>query len=57
MPLDQVINETLHVLATDADEILVEAEKPRRANPGSEEHALVNGLNQQWQKLFGTSQA
>jgi uncharacterized oxidoreductase len=57
MPLDQFISETLAVLATDADEILVEAAKPPRANPGPEEHALVNGLNQQWQKLFGTSQA
>jgi uncharacterized oxidoreductase len=56
MPLDQFINETLDVLGTDADEILVEAAKALRANPGPEEHALVNGLNQQWQKLFGTSQ-
>ena len=30
MPLDQFINETLDVLATDADEILVEAAKPLR---------------------------
>jgi uncharacterized oxidoreductase len=56
MPVDQFITETLDVLGTDADEILVEAAKPLRANPGPEEHALVNGLNQQWQKLFGTSQ-
>jgi hypothetical protein len=26
-------------------------------NPGLEEHALVNELNQQWLKLFGTGQA
>jgi len=57
MPVDRFISETLEVLGTDADEILVEAAKPLRANPGLEEHALVNGLNQQWQKLFGTSQA
>jgi uncharacterized oxidoreductase len=57
MPLDQFNNETLKVLETDADEILVEAAKPLRANPGPEEHALVNGLNQQWLKLFGPSQA
>jgi len=57
MPLDQFINETLAVLGTDADEILVEAAKPPRANPGPEEHTLVNGLNQQWQKLFGPKQA
>jgi uncharacterized oxidoreductase len=56
MPLDQFITETLDVLGTDADEILVEVAKPLRANPGPEEHALVSGLNQQWQKLFGTSQ-
>jgi uncharacterized oxidoreductase len=56
MPLDRFITETLDVLGTDADEIPVEAAKPLRANPGPEEHALVNGLNQQWQKLFGTSQ-
>src|ERR1700733_12845298 len=56
MPPDRFIAETLDVLGTDADEILVEAAKPLRANPGPEEHALVNGLNQQWQKLFGTSQ-
>ena len=57
MPLDQFINETLNVLGTDADEILVERAKPLRDNPGPQEHALVNGLNQQWQKLFGASQA
>ena len=57
MPLDQFIAEALDVLGTDANEILVEAAKPLRANPGPEEHALVNGLNQQWLKLFGSSQA
>jgi uncharacterized oxidoreductase len=57
MPLDQFINETLDVLGTDADEILVEAAKPRRANPGPKEHALVNAFNQQRLKLFGSSQA
>jgi uncharacterized oxidoreductase len=57
MPLDQFVNETLDVLGTDADEILVEAAKALRGNPGPDEHALVNGLNQQWLKLFGPSQA
>src|SRR5580693_6840420 len=57
MPLDQFIAETLDALGTDADEILVEAAKPLRANPGPEEHALVNGFNQQMLKLFGPSQA
>ena len=56
MPIDRFIAETLDVLGTDADEILVEAAKPLRGNPGPEEHASVNGLNQQWQKLFDTSQ-
>jgi uncharacterized oxidoreductase len=57
MPLDQFINETLDVLGTDADEILVEAAKPLRANPGPHEHALVNGFNEQMLKLFAPSQA
>jgi uncharacterized oxidoreductase len=55
MPLDRFIAETLDVLGTDADEILVEAAKPLRANPGSEEHALVNGFNQQMLELFTTT--
>ena len=55
MPLDRFIAETLDVLETDADEILVEAAKPLRANPGSAEHALVNGFNQQLREVF-TSQ-
>jgi len=57
MPLDQFIFETLEALGTDAEEILVEAAKPLRANPGPEEHALVNGFNQQMLKLFTSSQA
>jgi hypothetical protein len=52
MPLDRFIAETLDVLGTDADEILVEAATVLRANPGPEEHALVNGFNQQMLKLF-----
>ena len=57
MPLDQFVAETLDALATDADEILVEAAKPLRANPGPGEHALVNGFNQQMVKVFTSSQA
>ena len=57
MPLDQFIFETLEALGTDAEEILVEAAKPLRANPGPQEHALVNGFNQQMLKLFTSSQA
>jgi uncharacterized oxidoreductase len=57
MPLDQFISETLDALGTDADEILVEAAKALRANPGPGEHALVNGFNEQMLKLFTSSQA
>jgi uncharacterized oxidoreductase len=56
MPLDRFMAETLDVLGTDADEILVEAAKPLRANPGFEENALVNGFNQQMRELFTSSQ-
>ena len=52
MPLDQFIAETLSALATDADEILVEGAKAFRGNPGPNEHALVNGFNQQAMSLF-----
>lgn len=54
MPLDQFIAETLAVLETDAEEILVEVAKPFRANPGPEEHAFVNGFNKQLVELFST---
>jgi uncharacterized oxidoreductase len=57
MPLDQFISEILEALGTDAEEILVEAAKPLRANPGPEEHALVNEFNEQMLKLFTSSQA
>jgi uncharacterized oxidoreductase len=57
MPLDQFISQALDALGTDAEEILVEAAKPLRANPGPNEHALVNGFNQQMLKLFTSSQA
>jgi uncharacterized oxidoreductase len=53
MPLDQFIAETMAVLGTDADEILVEGAKAFRNNAGPDEHALVNGFNQQAQATFG----
>jgi uncharacterized oxidoreductase len=56
MPLDQFISETLDILGTDADEILVESARSMRANPGAREHALVNGFNQQMRELFTSSQ-
>src|SRR5271156_6046402 len=47
MPLDQFIAETISVLASDADEIVVESAKAFRGNPGPNEHTLVDGFNQQ----------
>jgi uncharacterized oxidoreductase len=55
MPLDQFTAETLQILGTNADEILVEAAKPLRANPGPAEHALVNGFNEQMAALFSSA--
>ena len=46
MPLDAFIDETMAALASDADEALVEGVKALRDNPGSGEHAVVNGFNQ-----------
>jgi len=54
MPLVQFIAETMDVLGTDADEILVEAAQPLRANPGPNEHGLVNGFNDQLLALFSS---
>ena len=53
MPLDQFITETMSVLASDADEILVDGAKAFRANAGPNEHALVNDFNQQALSMFG----
>ena len=53
MPLDAFITETMRVLETDSDEVLVEIAKPFRANPGVGEQALVNGFNEQMLALFG----
>jgi len=52
IPLDAFISETMQVLGTDADEILVEGAKPLRANPGPGEHDLVNDLNDHMVALF-----
>src|SRR6202166_1761217 len=52
MPLEQIIKETIAVLRTDADEILVNAAKPLRANVGPNEHGLVNGFNTQMSAMF-----
>lgn len=46
MPLDDFIEQTLVALASDDPEILVDAVKPLRDNPGAQEHALVAAFNQ-----------
>src|SRR5437870_13112851 len=45
MPLKDFIEETIKVLGTDAEEILVEQAKPFRNNPGPNESALVTQFN------------
>jgi uncharacterized oxidoreductase len=55
MPLDQFIEATIAVLGTDADEILIDAAKPLRANVGPNEHGFVNGFNAQMMKIFAGS--
>ena len=57
MPLKQFIDQTIAVLGTDIDEILVDAAKPLRANPGPNEHRLVNGFNAQMMAIFVGGQA
>jgi uncharacterized oxidoreductase len=52
MPLKQFIEETIAVLGTDANEILVDAAKPLRANAGPNEHSLVNRFNAQMMAIF-----
>jgi uncharacterized oxidoreductase len=46
MPLDEFIKQTMAGLATDIPEVVVEAIRPLRDNPGSQEHALIHGFNQ-----------
>jgi uncharacterized oxidoreductase len=53
MPLDQFIAEVMALLGTDADEIVVDGAKSFRDNAGPNEHALVEGFNQQASTLFG----
>lgn len=52
MPLDQFITETIKVLGTDANEIVIEAAKSMRNNPGPDEHRFVNEFNAQVLALF-----
>jgi len=52
MPLDEFIDETMKILATDADENIVERSQFFRKNPGPGEHALVNGFNDTMNESF-----
>jgi uncharacterized oxidoreductase len=45
MPLVKFTEETIGVLGTDAEEVLVERAKPLRNNPGPNEGALVTQFN------------
>jgi uncharacterized oxidoreductase len=45
MPLREFIDETIKLLGTDAEEILVERAKPLRNNPGPNEGAFVTQFN------------
>jgi uncharacterized oxidoreductase len=49
MPLKEYIDETIALLGTDAEEILVEKVKPLRNNVGPNEAAFVNQLNDMFQ--------
>jgi uncharacterized oxidoreductase len=51
MPLDAFIEETMAVLATGANEILVERAKPLRNSAGPSEHAIVDQFNTRWLAL------
>jgi uncharacterized oxidoreductase len=53
MPLDEFIAQTMSLLVTDTDEIVVDAARAFRDNAGPNEHALVNGFNQRAFALFG----
>lgn len=55
MPLDQFVRETLELLATEADEIVVDAATPLRVNAGPDEHALVDAFNAQLVAHFATA--
>jgi uncharacterized oxidoreductase len=52
MPLEAFIDETIAVLGTEADEVLVEGAKLFRGNPGPEERSLVNDFNAQVMEVF-----
>ena len=45
MPLDAFIAETMKLLESDDEELIVEAVRPVRANPGPGEHAMFKAFN------------
>lgn len=45
MPLEAFLAETMALLGTDAEELVVEDARPMRANPGPGEHAFFNAFN------------
>ena len=45
MPLKAFVEETIEILGTDVDEVLVEVAKPLRNNAGPKEHAFVTQFN------------
>jgi len=51
MPLAEFIEETMRVLETEADEVLVERAKPLRSNVGPHETAFVTQFNDMMQNL------
>ena len=53
MPLDEFIEETMTLLGTDADEIVVERARAFRNNPDPNEHKLINEFNTHATELFG----
>ena len=57
MPLDQFVAETIGVLGTDANEIVVAAAKPLRDNVGPAEHGFVDAFNAHMLSLFNERQS
>ena len=46
MPVDEFVREALAIFETGADEVVVDAARVNRDNPGPAEHAFVNTLNE-----------
>jgi uncharacterized oxidoreductase len=52
VPLDRFVSDTLNVLATDANEILVEEAKIYRNHSGPGEYAFIHELNRKMSEVF-----